>query len=287
MGVWIKELSATQATDVTALAHRARLADGVDPLNEDARLSLRGADAASHLLTTVDGELVGYLNWNRDFGTGQLVVDPLHRRRGIATRLWAELNPGPGQGCWAFANLTAAQGFAAAIGLEPLRGLLMMQRPLADIAPAVIPPEIAIREFREADIPELLAVNAAAFAHHPEQGALDAAGFAERMAERWFDPAGLLIAADAAGIVGFHWTKATDAEAGEVYVVAVAPRAQGNGYGKVLLQAGLSHLASKGLTTVSLYVDSTDEIAVRMYEHAGFSEARRDVFYASKFQEQR
>jgi mycothiol synthase len=279
--VLIERLSATQVEAVLALAERARDHDGVDPLNEEARFSLTSHNAG-HFLATTDNHLSGYLNWLPSLATAQLVVDPQHRRSGIGRTLWQQLPEHQHRaGVWAFGNLASAQGFAAAIGLSAQRGLLMMSRPLAGAVTPRVPAGLTLRGYRSDDATELLAVNAAAFAHHREQGALDAAGLAQRMAEQWFDPDGLIVAADADGIVGFHWTKVADVSAGEVYVVAVAPRAQHRGYGKLLLEAGLSHLADKGLPTVELYVDTAEEIAVRMYERAGFSEAHRDVFYAS------
>jgi mycothiol synthase len=63
-------------------------------------------------------------------------------------------------------------------------------------------------------------------------------------------------------------------------VLGVHPRAQGRGYGRLLLEAGLSHLIDTGTRTVDLYVDAADRIAVRMYERAGFAEVHRDVLYA-------
>jgi mycothiol synthase len=142
-----------------------------------------------------------------------------------------------------------------------------------------LPDGLSLRGYTDTDAAQLLAVNAAAFAHHPEQGALTAAGLAARMAEPWFDPSGLILAFDAHGLAGFHWTKQVGGT-GEVYVIGVAPRTQGKGYGKVLLQAGLAHLRSAGSDRVLLYVDSTEVVAVRMYESAGFGVARRDVLYA-------
>ena len=65
-----------------------------------------------------------------------------------------------------------------------------------------------------------------------------------------------------------------------MYVIGVHPRAQGRGFGRLLLEAGLSHLAGVGARAVELYVDAADRIAVRMYERAGFAESHRDVLYA-------
>lgn len=258
-----------------ALAQRALGRDGVYPLNEEARLSLTRTDA-SHFLGTDGNQLLGYLNWQPALNTTQLVVDPTHRRQGIGTRLWGKL-PQP-SGLWSFGNLEAAQGFAAANRLRPARVLAKMTRSLSGF-PTQLSPRLSLRSFRSEDAAALLAVNAAAFAHHPEQGTLDATGLAARMAETWFDAEGLILGFDAEGLAGFHWTK-TEGNIGEVYVVAVAPRAQGHGYGTVLLEAGMSHLAAKGLPTVVLYVDTAEEIAVRMYERAGFHTEHQDVFYA-------
>jgi mycothiol synthase len=263
--------------------------------------------------------VVGYLHWQPGYRTAQLVVDPNYRRRGIGRRLVGELaealrdapsflgrsagtedqtagpsttedeaassGAGDDWGIWAFGDLPAAQGFAAALGLRVARGLLVMERPLAGVAAPDVPEGLTLRGFEPADAAEFLAVNAAAFAHHPEQGALDAEGLAARIAEPWFDPSGLILGFDDQGLAGFHWTKRVD-DTGEVYVIGVAPRAQGRGHGKVLLQAGLAHLAAHGARRVLLYVDMAEPVAVRMYESAGFHVAHRDVLYAPDRQEQ-
>jgi mycothiol synthase len=292
--VWTNRLTADQADLVRALAAHAEAVDGIDPLNEEARFTLRGSGGEHLLLTSVPGTVSGYLQWQPAYGTAQLVVDPAHRRRGLGTSLLAALDDRPVtesgakarvNGIWAFGDLPAATGFATANSLTQSRSLLIMDRSLAGIAAPQVPAGLSLRGFTEADAAALLAVNAAAFAHHPEQGALDADGLAARMAEPWFDPDGLILGFDTDGLAGFHWTKQVGAT-GEVYVIGVAPRTQGTGYGKVLLQAGLAHLRSSGSDRVLLYVDSAEEVAVRMYESAGFGVARRDVLYAPENQEQ-
>lgn len=273
-----------------ALAARATASDGADPLNEEARFALRG-DSARHLLHHDGDALDGYLQWQPGYRTGQLVVDPAHRGTGVGRGLVAELEAlaqgsrqagaegDPTVAIWAFGDLPAARGFAAALGWVASRGLLIMERTLGGVGTAEVPDGLTVRGYTPSDAEQFLAVNAAAFAHHPEQGALDAAGLAARSAESWFDPDGLLLGFDSEGLAGFHWTKIV-AGVGEVYVLGVAPRAQGRGYGKVLLQAGLSHLEKAGADHVVLYVDMAEPVAVRMYESAGFHVAHRDVLYA-------
>ncbi|MGC3995742.1 MAG: mycothiol synthase [Propionicimonas sp.] len=278
--MWTNRLTATQAQQVLALAERAAASDGTPPLNEEAHFALSD-DSALHLLEG-DDDLRGYLQWHPGHRTAQLVVDPARRRRGIGRGLLDELTAAAGDewAAWAFGDLPAARGLASALGLAPSRGLLIMERGLAGVEPPVVPDGLTLRGYTDADATELLAVNAAAFAHHPEQGALDADGLAARMSEPWFDPEGLILGFDADGLAGFHWTKQHDARTGEVYVVGVAPRTQGRGYGKVLLRAGLAHLRGRGADHVLLYVDMAEPVAVRMYESAGFHVAHRDVLYA-------
>ncbi|PFG17679.1 mycothiol synthase [Propionicimonas paludicola] len=292
-------LTSSQAEQILALADRAYAADGCAPLNEEARFAIAGTPA-EHLLAEQDGVIVGYLQWQPAFGTGQLVVDPHFRRRGLGGALVEQLIEGLADptlglagsesgewGLWSFGDLPAAREFAAALGFRPSRTLLVMRRPLADLQPSPIPEGLQLRGFQPGDRDAFLALNAEAFAEHPEQGALDADGLAQRMAEDWFDPDGLLLAFDADGLVGFHWTKLAEPGTGEVYVIGTAARVRGRGYGRVLLDAGLAHLAAAGATEVLLYVDSAEQIPVRMYEGAGFLIDHRDLLYTKPAQENR
>ncbi len=80
---------------------------------------------------------------------------------------------------------------------------------------------------------------------------MSAGDLAERMGEPWFDPSGLLVAVNRGTMLGFHWTKQHSPALGEVYVVGVAPEAQGLGLGKALTRAGLDHLAGRGVSEVA------------------------------------
>ena len=106
---------------------------------------------------------------------------------------------------------------------------------------------------------------------------MDAANLAERMAQPWFDPEGLLVATDGDRLLGFHWTKQHSPELGEVYVVAIAPEAQGRGLGGVLTLAGLHHLADRGVSEVLLYVESDNRPAIAVYRRLGFGHEARDT----------
>lgn len=277
-------LSADLLTGNDALAaiegvrRSCRRGDGTDPLDEAAALHLK-----HHGLTGVQAWVTADGFALRHGGGLDLAVSPATRAQGLGTALAGAALTAPGPvTAWSHGDHPAARTLATRYGASPVRELWVMRRPADAPLPEVELPEgVRIRGF-DPDDPQdradVLAVNAAAFATHPEQGAMDEAGMAERVAEGWFDPDGLLLAHDPDGtLLGFHWTKQHDPAHGEVYVVGVAPTAQGRGLGKVLTLAGLHHLARRGVREVHLYVESDNAAARAVYERLGFAHAAADT----------
>jgi mycothiol synthase len=257
---------------VLAIADESAAADGASPLDEAARMAL--ADGVADVLVEDDAFALVH---DRDLS---LVVRPTMRGRGLGSALLDRLEASYAGElvAWSHGNHPAAARLAAAYGWDRVRDLWVMRRSSSLPLPALeVPEDVTIRSWRDGDAEAIVEVNAAAFAHHPEQGAMDAANLARRMAEPWFDPAGLLVAEDASGVLGFHWTKRHDDRTGEVYVVGVAPHAQGRGLGKVLTLAGLHHLAGLGVEEVLLYVESDNAPAVAVYSRLGFEHADADT----------
>ncbi|HEU5483544.1 MAG TPA: mycothiol synthase [Microlunatus sp.] len=314
-------LSPSEQQQVLDLVTRAARADGHRAVNEAGLLALRhqqtsasgssadpGSDTAQagspgpiHVLARdpLTSAVVGYGQalWEGDGPVAALVVDPAYRRRGTGTLLWRALAAGAGQPLriWASGNGPDARALADSLGLQPVRTLLVLGRPLSGELPPVDPPDgITIRSFRPGQDEEAwLAVNARAFASHPEQGSITRSDLEERMAEPWFDPAGLLLAvrADTAAtgdagdtgdtVLGFHWTKREPgSDTGEVYVLGVDPDAGVRGLGTPLLGAGLRHLRDGGASQVDLYVEADNERALSLYRRYGFTTLTSDVMYA-------
>jgi len=304
-------VTGSERAQVRDLQRRATVEDRVSPLSEQTELNLAaGPGRVRHLLAYAAEELVGYAQLDdpeAPDASGELVVDPVARRRGLGTALVeAVLAQAPAARLWSHGRLPAAAALAARTGLEPVRELHMMARPLtaADLDPAAValPEGFSARTFEPGrDEEPWLATNAAAFAHHPEQGRMTLADLRDRMAQPWFDPAGfVIVTADGSPdeVAAFHWTKveagdSTDAgdgtdaavagatgATGEVYVVGVHPRYQGRGLGRPLTALGLAHLASLGLREVDLYVDGDNLAAIHTYTALGFRSIMVDVMYS-------
>ncbi|RKW71446.1 mycothiol synthase [Galactobacter caseinivorans] len=291
------------------LARASEEADGNPPFNEQTWVQLRtaeDADSVGGVLAVFvagpqhnDAEVAGaaVLSSAPDSPTViEMVVRPENRGRGLGGELAAHLETAMGDAAveaWSHGDDRAAAQLAQRHGLVPVRDLWRMRRKAAqDVDEAPLPEGVRLRAFEPGrDEQAWLEINAAAFAHHPEQGRMTLNDLLERERSDWFDPAGFLLAVDAADtVLGFHWTKvhpaAQDARGqsseavGEVYAVGISPLAQGKGLGKALTVAGLRHLASRGLEHVMLYVDADNEAAVALYRRLGFERWDADVMYA-------
>lgn len=303
-------LSADDVAGVLALADEAAQADGAYPLSEHVVLHLRhGGSSSLHLLAEAPqgGELLGYAHVDLgDAAEGpaaELAVRPGARRRGVGGALLdeavrqAQRCPGPLR-LWAHGTGASAHELAAAHGFLRIRQLWQLRRSIyAPLAPVHLPEDITLRSFDAgSDTDTWLALNAASFPELPDQGSWTRTDLEHRMAEPWFDPAGLLIAEDAHGVmVGFVWTKVhghsradghgptgsppAHAPIGEIYVLGVAPTARGRGLGRSLTLAGLHHLRALGLAMALLYVDADNTAAIGLYRSLGFAVWDTDTMF--------
>ena len=306
-------LTPAQVGGVLDLAAAAAAADSVAPLSEHVLLHLRYDAAGSSgrpgggpsadpapgrdLILTVDSAIAGYAYLDAPAHpgvdvSGELVIDPRHRGRGLGLALVRELIEAAGGHrvrLWAHGDLPAAGRLARAAGFERFRALWQMRRSLADpLEPPRLPAGTALRTFRPGrDEADWLSLNARAFAKHPEQGAWTRRDLELREQEPWFDPAGFFLAERDGVLTGFHWTKIPVPDepgtcTGEVYVVGVDSGQRGTGLGRALTLAGLNYLRDRGLAEAMLYVDEDNIPAIKMYEGLGFTRSSTDAMYQQR-----
>jgi mycothiol synthase len=306
----IAHLDPAEVNQILSLTHAAGDADGAYPLSEHVVLHLRhgGDSPATHVLARVDEILVGYAHIDPtdvvEGPSAELFVHPLYRRRGLGRALVmaaiAAAKHHDPQGrlrLWAHGDHPSANALALSLGFVRSRVLWQMRRSLyAPVDAPSLPAGVQLREYRPGvDDDTWLALNTRAFVDLPDQGGWTAADLHVRLGEAWFDPAGFLVAertADGA-MLGFHWTKvhgghSADGQAhtghhhdpiGEVYVLGVDPSARGLGLGVALTLAGLRYLRGHNLDQVMLYVDETNQSAIRLYQQLGFARWSTDVCF--------
>ena len=137
-------LAQDEVREVLHLASAASDADGVYPLAEHVVLHLRhgGDDPAVHLFARQpDGTLVGYAHLDTtdevDGPSAELVVHPMHRRRGLGRALVdgamvaaAQADPARRLRLWAHGDHPSANALAMTLGFERARVLWQMRRSL-------------------------------------------------------------------------------------------------------------------------------------------------------------
>ncbi len=175
----------------------------------------------------------------------------------------------------AVSQLLSTNGFVKA------RRLLRLEVSLP-VEALSLPSGVTLRAFdEERDTQAWLETNNRCFLGHPEQGDWSIEKFADRRDEAWFRSENLLVAHLEEVFVGFCWTKTSIETArppiGEIYVIAVAPEFGGQGIGTALCSQGLAHLEKKHHSEIGmLYVDASNESAIKTYDKLGFNSVRED-----------
>jgi mycothiol synthase len=298
----LREIDGIRRTALTALLQRADDAADHPPLPEPQYHAVAGepgsdpeVDDGVLVLADHDGALAGFalVTPAKDGAhTIHLVVDPTDSGGALAGELVdaaAALAAEDGGGAlhlWAMQAGPADDDLAHRHGFAPERDVVQMRVPLPlgdDVLRATRP--VLTRPFAPGqDDDAWLRVNNRAFASHPEQGSWNKAQLRERLAAEWVDLAGFLVAddPDGDGLIGFCWTKIhwkRTPALGEIYVIGVDPAHHGSGLGRALTVAGLTSMSDRGVHVGMLYADATNEAAVGLYGHIGFTVDHVDRSY--------
>lgn len=258
--------------ELADLIARARAFDGVPPFSDGALVALANGERELVWESDAEGHHVGAA---LDSPTAsEFVIDPDARGHGHGARMLDMLTH-PSRGgagaklFWAHGDQPAARALARHHRLEVVRTLLHLR---LDQVPAGARGET--EPFTPADADAWVELNALAFAGHPEQGAVTRADLDVLMAEPWFDADDFLLLREGGQLIGYVWLKDD-----EFYVVGVRPAQQGQGLGRVLMDAGFARLAERGIHSAQLYVEADNAAALRLYRGLGFVEAGVDIQY--------
>jgi len=293
----VSALDDSQQAAVADLLRRAGQAQKHPPLPEPQLLGFArhgGSGAPGQVVLARRGDHVAgaaFLSPAHDGSTVlHVVVDPGGDGDELANALIARATevapPGAPLHLWAMLAGPADDRRAAEHGFSKERDLLQLRVPLPlarDVVDATRP--LVVRPFEPGGDDEVwVETNNRAFAGHPEQGGWTVEELHERLAAEWVDVDGFLVADDpeGEGLIGSCWTKVhrhTNPVMGEIYVISVDPRHNGQGWGRALTVAGLQWLAGRGVPVGMLYTDATNEAAVALYRSLGFELDHTDRSY--------
>jgi mycothiol synthase len=273
------EPDAATRAEIVRLAEQVERDDGAPPLSDQTLTQLRSAEVQHFQIRDGAGALAGYAQL--DGSSVEIAATP----EAAADLLTTVLAAVPQRiRVWSHGRHSRLVPVLESRGFGRIRELHQLRRPLDEFAAdPPLPPDVEVRAFAPGrDDAAWLALNAAAFAGHAEQGKWTQADLQARIDEPWFDAAGFLLAWRDDELLGYHWTKVHPDGMGEVYVLGVAPAAQGLGLGGALLVRGLRHLHDeRGCPAVLLYVDGDNPGAMRLYERDGFARYDLDVQWES------
>ncbi len=269
---------------LSAFVDQCTAVDGHAPFEEHTLLTLDGARQLPHARVEArdDRGLRGcaVLSEGVDGWSVELAVRPDARGTGVGRALLEQVHGhvrshgGGTLRAWVHGSAAPARALAAVVGARQERRLLVLRRPLDDLPDVAVPPGVRLRPLvldDDADRDAWLAVSNAAFAGHPENGGWSRADLDWRLQTDWTDPTRFPVAEDEAGPVAGVWTKVPPGSStGELYVVAVHPRAHGQGLGRVVVARALHDLREAGCSEAELYVDADNAAALRLYAWAGF-----------------
>jgi mycothiol synthase len=259
---------------LASLAQRARATDGAPPFSDQAIVDYR---TKARDLVRIEHIAAALTNG----AEAEFVVDPDERGHGHGTALLEILLSAGETGMlfWAHGDHPAARALAASHGLTAVRELLHLSRKLT--GHQFDTPDRKLTTFSAGtDEDEWVALNALIFAAHAEQGAVTRADLEQLESEPWFAEADFLLLRDADGhMIGYCWLK-VEGDRGEFYVVGVHPDHQGERLGSLLFDAGLAHLAARGIHTAHLYVEGDNTPALRLYGSRGFERDSIDIQYS-------
>lgn len=258
-------------------------------------------DYAAVALTDTDHP-AGFIWWDRDQGQSRRLegwVHPAYRHRGAGTALLIaaesaaraqEATPITLTGR-IYSNIPGGEMLFRQRGYTETRRFYVMSMALTGqrfLPDGAIPPDVAVRSFREEDLAALVEADNAIFAGHWGSRTRTAQNWRREMQEsRPYDPSLWLLAWDHDRVVGeclCHRSREAGPTDAWISIVGIREDWRGRGLGRTLLVRGLQALQEAGFTSASLHVDAENAPALSLYRNVGMEIARMRVHFARQIE---
>lgn len=243
------------------------------------------------------GEIVGYMDITPEPQIGRVILNclihPEHRRQGLASILLdyalpraEELGVRVAQACTPQDNL-AAKSALLKLGFKSVRRFLHMRLDMTRLSDEKInPASQQCRHLQNGEEHKLTEIQNRSFAGNWGYNPNTVEEIIYRLNLSHSSPEDVLLVEDGERVAGYCWTRAireaetaTGESKGQICMLGVDPDYRGQGIGKRVLLAGLSHLKSKGLPVAELTVDSQNKTACALYQSVGFRIHDRIMWY--------
>ncbi|MFC1906438.1 GNAT family N-acetyltransferase [Chloroflexota bacterium] len=240
--------------------------------------------------------IVGFIDATPEMNIRRVILDcwihPVHRKRGLATKLLS------------YATNRAKELGAQVTHVNIIENNLVAQRVLSrlnfSLVRRFLELSLDIADIRWSDINQ-----SAPGYHYLQRGEEDKLAHIQNRAfvGTWgynpstveeiiyrtnlstYSPEDIALIYSGNKVIGYCWTgtvfeeKFTSERKGRIFMLGVDPNYRRKGIGKMVLQAGLAHLKSKGSQIVELSVDVRNIVACALYKSIGFKVQTSSLWY--------
>lgn len=238
-------------------------------------------------------EIIGRLEVRPELASQRVIlsgwIHPEHRRKGLATRLFdharqraLELKAKAMRVNLPQDNSVAAKTLLK-LGFRPVREYLDLQLDMA-AAPAQEASTSNFRPLQPDEAALLTKLQNRCFTGAWEFNPNTVEEIARTINSPFCSPDDIRLAYDGDRAIGYCWTMALPAvpgqpARGQIFMLGVDPDYRGQGLGRAVLLAGLTHLAGKGVQVIELTVDSENKTARSLYQSLGFKVRSVTLWY--------
>ena len=239
--------------------------------------------------------LVGYVGLTRELEIGRLILEgtvhPHHRNQGIGRSLLNRIKSHASDLGSPLVHAPVLQRVKESGGFLKRRHFVVVHtqlrmhlEPQLTISPIKLSPLFRIRSFLPKDELLLTRIQNVYFAGSWGFKSNTVEETHYRLAMGDLGSEGVCLAVHTTEAVGYCWTRLWDYQ-GEIYMMGIDPKYQGQGLGRALLLQAIGALMKKGAGRMELTVDTVNKTAVALYRGVGFKAKERILWYESRLRD--